>query len=160
MKIEYVVQHSIFGGVKMDMRERIQEIILLNKEIFENAFLNIKTTDDEILQTEQILGFKIPDSYIWFLKEFGHGGFLFEFMGYGLNGKSIFAEETLKQRENGLPLNLLIFQNCDEYYECINVDNGGVVSWSMYDKMGVVDTNHNFYEYFIECLENTIDNYE
>lgn len=81
-------------------------------------------------------------------------------VGRRLNGKPIFAEETLKQRENGLPANLLIFQNCDEYFDCINVDNGNVVCWSMYDKDGVVDKYQDFYAYFIECLENAIDNYE
>lgn len=143
----------------MDKKEQILDILNSNEEIFDGAFLDRKAADEEIAKTEQELGFKIPDSYIWFLKEIGHGGFFFEFMGYGKNDVAIFAAETLKQRENGLPENLLIIQNCDEYFDCLNISTGNVVSWSIYDNDGVIDKEMDFYDFFIECLENAIDSF-
>ncbi|MDO5155917.1 MAG: SMI1/KNR4 family protein [Eubacteriales bacterium] len=143
----------------MDEREQIIELIQTNEEVFEDAFLEKKATDEEITQAEEVLGFEIPESYVWFLKEIGHGGCMFEFMGYGLTGKAIFADETLSQRENGLPDNLMIIQNCDEYFDCINVEDGSIVTWSQYDKDGVIDKAEDFYSYFLECIEDAIENY-
>lgn len=79
-------------------------------------------------------------------------------MGYGINGKAIFAEETLLQRDNVLPHNLLIIQNCDEYYDCINVSTGMVVTWSLYNRDGVVSKNLDFFDYLIAEIENAIEN--
>ena len=97
---------------------------------------------------------------MWFLKKYGHGGFFFEFLGYGLTGNPLFVRETLKQRENGLPENLMVIENCDEYVACINTDNGNIVSWSNYDNDGMIVKQTCFEDYFIDCIENAIDNYD
>ena len=97
---------------------------------------------------------------MWFLKKYGHGGFVFEFIGYGLTGNPLFVRETLKQRENGLPENLMVIENCDEYVACINTDNGNIVSWSNYDNDGMIVKKTCFEDYFIDCIENAIDNYD
>lgn len=93
------------------------------------------------------------------MKEFNHGGLFFEFLGYGLNGTALFVEETKLQRQNGMPNHLLVIQNCDEYVDCINVENNHIVSWSCYDHNGIIDKGMNFYEYFIDCIENAIENF-
>lgn len=140
-------------------REQIQTIIKDNAEVFENVFLMRNPSTEEIEQAEQELQFKIPENYLWFLKQYGHGGFFFEFLGYGLNGDALFVKETLKQRANGLPANLLVIESCDEYVVCINVDDGNIVSWSHYDNDGIIKKNDCFEDYFIECLENAVENY-
>ena len=112
------------------------------------------------MRAEQELGFEIPENYLWFLKKYGHGGFFFEFLGYGLTGNPLFVRETLKQRENGLPENLMVIENCDEYVACINTDNGNIVSWSNYDNDGMIVKQTCFEDYFIDCIENAIDNYD
>lgn len=119
-----------------------------------------KPSDEDIKKAEQELGFEIPESYIWFLKQYGHGGFFFEFLGYGRNGNALFVRETLKERKNGLPANLLVIENCDEYVVCINTDNGNIVSWSHYDNDGIIMKQVSFEDYFIDCLNNAIDNYD
>ena len=144
----------------MEKRDKIIELITSNKKVFDGAFLERKATDEEIENAEKELGFSIPDSYKWFLKEIGHGGYFFEFMGYGMDGSAIFVEETLNYRKNGLPNNLLIIENCDEYVYCIDVLTDNIVSWSAYDNDGVIDTGMDFYDFFIDCIENAIDNYE
>lgn len=49
------------------------------------------------------LSFLLKMDDLRFLNKYGHGGFFFEFLGYGLTGNPLFVRETLKQRENGLP---------------------------------------------------------
>lgn len=141
-------------------REQIQARIEANAEIFEDAFFMTKPSDKDIQKSEQELGFKIPESYRWFLKEYGHGGFFFEFLGYGITGSALFVQETLKERKKGLPDNLLVVENCDEYVMCINTDNGNIVSWSHYDNDGILMRYASFEEYFMDRLNNAIDNYE
>jgi len=141
-------------------REEIVEIINAHQYMFDKAFVTHKATDEDIKEAEKILGIKIPADYVWYLKTFGHGGCMFEFMGVGLNGRIIFAEETLKERENGLPNNLLIFQNCDEFYDCINVDDGSIVTWSEYDNAGIIEVADDFCQYFYETIEAAIENFD
>lgn len=143
----------------MSAEEEILQLLKSHDEIFADAFLDRKATDDEIKVAEQRLGFTIPKEYVWFLKEIGHGGNMFEFMGYGLNGKAVFVEATLREREFGMPDNLMVFQNCDEFVDCINVDDGTVVTWSPYDNSGIIEVADDFYEYFIDSIMNAIDNF-
>lgn len=140
-------------------KEKIVTLIEQNEEVFNNAFLRRFPSEDELQTAEDILGLKIPEDYKWFLQKYGHGGFFFEFLGYGLNGKAMFVEETLKQREYGLPLDLLVIENCDEYVVCINVNSGNVVSWSRSDNDGGIKMEDSFLAYFLDCVENAIDNY-
>lgn len=110
-----------------------------------------RATDKEILQAEQQLGVKIPAPFVWFLKEFGSGGYWFDFIGYTKNGKAQFVEETLNQRENGLPENFLVIEDCDEFYHCLDTSNGKITSWSQYDNDGVIYRFDNFYD-FLEII--------
>lgn len=141
-------------------RKKIKTLIEDHAEVFVGAFLMTKPSAEAIKNAEQELGFEIPESYIWFLKQYGHGGFFFEFLGYGLTGNALFVGETLKERKNGLPEKLLVIENCDEYVVCINTDNGNIVSWSRYDNDGIIVKFASFEDYFIDCLNNAIDNYD
>ena len=140
-------------------REDIINMINLHNEMFQNAFVSRKATDADIKAAEGKLGFEIPEDYVWYLKEFGHGGCMFEFLGIGLNERMVFVEETIKMRKHGLPDNLLIFQNCDEFCDCINVEDGSVVTWSMYDNAGIIEVADDFCQYFYENIESAIENY-
>lgn len=140
-------------------REQIKILVENNKEIFEGAFLMNVPCDEDINAAKQALGFKIPESYLWFLKHYGYGGFFFSFLGYGLTGEVIFVQETLELRKRGLPENLMVIENNDEYVICIDVQSGNVVSWSYHDSSGIIIMNCCFEDYFLERLNNAIDNY-
>lgn len=140
-------------------REQIETLIRDQEEVFQDAFLLTNHSDEDIKSAEQALDFEIPESYLWFLKKYGHGVFFFELLGYSLTGNFLFVSETLKQRENGLPENLMVIENCDEYVVCINTNNGNIVSWSHYDNDGMIVKQTCFEDYFIDCIENAIDNY-
>lgn len=144
------------------MKDKQKEIINLineNEEIFEGSFLKRSPTEEEIKKAEMSLGFQIPDSYLWFLNEFDHGGFFFEFLGYGLNGVALFVEKTLYEREFGLPKMLLVIEDLDEYVNCIDTISNKIVSWSKHDRDDIIDVADNFYEHFIDNINNAIDNY-
>lgn len=50
-------------------------------------------------------------------------------------------------------------ENCDDYVVCIDSSNGKVVSWSKYDKDSVIAVANDFYEYFMDRVENAIANF-
>ena len=127
--------------------------------MFENAFLMRFPTAEELSEAKERLGFAIPEEYAWFLKTFGHGGVFFEFLGYGINGNALLVEKTLYERQFGLPKELLVIENCDEYVVCIDSLNGRVVSWSKHDKDGVIAVADDFYQYFMDRIENAIANF-
>lgn len=142
------------------MRDKIINRISSNPEVFENAFLMRFPTDEELLVAKEQLGFDIPDEYVWFLKTYGHGGFFFEFLGYGKNSAAILVEKTLHERKFGLPMELLVIEDCDEYVVCLDRVTGKVASWSKHDKDGVIAIADNFYKYFIDRIENAIENFD
>ncbi len=59
-----------------------------------------------------------------------------------------------------LPEELLVIEDCDEFVECIDTISGEIVLWSKYDKAGIVKIADNFYQHFVDKLENAIDNWE
>ena len=141
------------------MQQKILTRINENPEVFEDAFLLKFPTEEELSKAEKQLGFHIPNEYVWFLKTYGHGGFFFELLGYGLNGNAIFVNKTLHERQFGLPMELLVIEDCDEYVVCIDTVNNKVVSWSKHDKDGVIGVSESFYDYFLSRIENAIENY-
>lgn len=145
---------------KTNEQIEIEDIVRKNHTIFANAFLGKRATDEDIQRAEQQLGLQIPESYSWFLKEFGSGGYWFDFIGYCKNGKPQFIEETLEQRKNGLPEKFLIIEDCDEFYHCLDTMSEKVATWSQYDEDGVLYCFDNFYDFFKDNLENAIDNFE
>lgn len=141
------------------MQEKISKLINDNPEVFKNAFLFKFPSDKELSEAKVQLGFAIPAEYVWFLKTYGHGGFFFELLGYGINGAAMLVDKTLHERQFGLPAQLLVIEDCDEYVVCIDSTTGQVVSWSKHDKDGVIGVAENFYEYFLNRVENAISNY-
>lgn len=142
------------------MKSKIIEMIENNEEVFEDAFLMRFPTDEELADAENALGLQIPEEYVWFLKTYGHGGFFFELLGYGLNGNAIFVTKTLHEREFGLPKELLVIEDCDEYVHCIDTISKQIVSWSKYDNDGIIKVADDFYKYFLDNIDNAIENYD
>lgn len=142
------------------MKNEIVELIENNEEVFEDAFLMRFPIDEELAGAEKELGFAIPEEYVWFLKTYGHGGFFFEFLGYGLNGKAIFVDKTLQEREFGLPKELLVIEDCDEYVRCIDTNSKEIVSWSKHDSDGIIKVADSFYEHFLDNIDNAIENFD
>lgn len=133
-------------------------IISLINQYEQNGDFNYATvTDDMITAAEEKLGVKLPEQYIDFLKEYGHGGIAgIEVMGVGLTGRMLFVDTTLEYREDDLPDNLVVVENVDEYLTCIDCDTEKIVSW---DFSGYIKEDYDsFDEYLLDQMNSAIEN--
>ena len=75
------------------MYDKIVKIISQYEE--KGDFTHPNVDDKDLYDAEKILNLKIPEQYVWFLKNYGHGGLDgIETLGVGKNGKMIFVEFT------------------------------------------------------------------
>lgn len=136
------------------MNDKIRELI--SQYAADSDFTHVAPTKEMIEAAESTLGFNVPDQFLQFLNEYSYGGIGFEILGIGFDDSVAFLEETLEYREEGLPDNLLVVENCDEWLYCIDVNTGEVVSW-YYD--GEVITNYpSFDEYLLDRLQDAFEN--
>ncbi len=109
-----------------------------------------------LAEVEEKLGFSVPEQFRDYLNTYSHGGIGFEILGIGFDGSISFLEETLEYREDGLPKNLLVVENCDEWLYCIDVNTGEVVSWSIDENPRV--EYPSFDDYLADRLNDAIEN--
>lgn len=137
------------------MNQAIDDII---REYEKPGDFNYATVTDEVIKAaENELSIALPEQYKMFLRRFGHGGIAgIEILGVGLTGKKIFAEYTIEYRKEGLPSNLVIIENVDEYFMCINCDNEKIVSWDM---SGYIKEEYEcFDEYLLAQINDAVEN--
>ena len=121
-------------------------------------FTYASVSDEMLEQSEQILKITIPEEYRQFLKEFGHGGIGgIEILGVGKNCKKIFEQETLKYRSYGMPEELIVIENCDEWVYCINTMDGAIVKW-LKGCAEYAMAFSSFDEYLLSRLNDIIEN--
>ena len=110
-----------------------------------------------LANAEDILGLKLPKQYVDFLKMFGHGGIGgIEIIGIGLTGRLIFVERTLDYRDEGLPDNLVVIENVDEWVDCIDCNTGKVVSWDF--TRYIKEDYSSFDDYLMDQINSAIEN--
>ncbi len=115
-------------------------------------------TEDMLNKAEKRLEVRLPEEYRYFLKKFGHGGIGgIEILGIGKNGVMIFEKETLKYRTYGLPNELVIVENCDEWVYCVNSLDGKVVMWSR-GSSGYSEAFDNFETYLYDRVKDMLEN--
>lgn len=70
--------------------------------------------EDKILKIEQDLQVTLPDSYKWFLRNYGSGGvYGIDLLGYDFGGASV-VETTREYHEyRGLPSGLVVIEHVD-----------------------------------------------
>ena len=122
------------------------------KKDFTYSPLSLEMIND----SENKLGIKLPDDFLWFLNTYGAGGIGFDV--FGVAGKELeFVKETMYNRSEDMPWNLLAIENCDEWIYCIDCDNGKVLMWSPWE--GLSDYCYNsFSEYLLDRLESSTEN--
>lgn len=78
---------------------------------------------------QEQLDVTIPRQFLECLGACSHGGIGgVEILGVGLTGTMLFLDVTVRYRRYGLPHNLLVVENCDEWLYCLDCDIGEVVS--------------------------------
>ncbi|MDD5807283.1 MAG: SMI1/KNR4 family protein [Eggerthellales bacterium] len=136
------------------MNEQIDRLI--GQYGMSDSFSHIPPTQEMLAEVKEKLGFDVPCQFLEFLNCYSYGGLGFEILGIGFDGSIAFLEETLEYREDGLPGNLLVVENCDEWLYCIDVDTNEIVSWCI-DEDPRVDYSC-FDDYLLNRLSDTIEN--
>ncbi|MED4401582.1 SMI1/KNR4 family protein [Metabacillus fastidiosus] len=111
--------------------------------------------DSKISSIEKMLHVKLPESYKWFLREYGTGGIVgIEILGGGLREVPTCVRETEEWRKYGLPPDLVVIQNYGVGVYCLDtsrlVNNEcPVIDWERDDE-GAINEYENFYTFLIE----------
>jgi antitoxin YobK len=110
---------------------------------------------DEIAKDLSVI---LPEGYVWFLQNYGHGNiFGSEILGTGLVKPYSVVKRTLYCRERGMPLHFIAIVHCDEYYYCLDTETGKLMNWSPFES-GIYLRSESFLDYFLEDLENSVLN--
>lgn len=137
------------------MNDRIRALIAQHEQ--DAFFTHVAPTSEMIASAQRLLGVTIPQQYIDYLEDYSHGGVGgVEVLGVGLNGTMLFLEATLRHRKFGLPDNLLVIENCDEWQECIDCDTGEVVSWDPIE--GTIVDYSDFDAFLLDRTQDAIEN--
>lgn len=141
-------------------RDRIIQII---NQVSEQGDFTGGVNDNRISEIETMLNVRLPESYKWFIKEYGHGGIGgIEILGVSKAEIPSCVKETQKYRQYGLPEYFVVVENCDEWLYCLDLSqlaNGEcrVVDWDRKGNIGI--RSYNSFEEFLEdrfndALEN------
>lgn len=80
-------------------------------------------TDDKVMKIEEELHVKLPDSYKWFLRNYGRGGlFGVDILGWGKSEIAPVVKETRRYYIQGLPSSYVVVEDCDEFLYCVDTD--------------------------------------
>ena len=137
------------------MNDQIRALIAQHEQ--DALFTRVAPTEEMLASAQQLLGVTIPQQFVEYLNEYSHGGVGgVELLGVGLTGTMLFLEATLRHRKYGLPNNLLVVENCDEWQECIDCDTGEVVSWDPIE--GVIVDYPDFDAFLLDRIQDAIEN--
>lgn len=143
-------------------RKEINKIIATN---IKKGYFTGGTTDNIVKQIEKKLNVTLPESYKWFLMNYGSGGiFGVNILGIGKSNSPIVVTETTEYRKYGLEQNLVIIEDCDEYVYCLDtrelIDGEcPVVSWDQDVGFDCIEAN-NFNDFLLERLSEAKESWE
>lgn len=144
----------------MSSMEIIRDLI---SEYYESNDFTGSVSEIRIKQIEDMLGVVLPESYKWFIREYGHGGIGgIEIFGVSKAEIPSCVKATQNYRQYDLPQKFVVIENCDEWLHCLDTDkitNGDcpVVDWDRKGNIGIrsFDTFLKFLEErFKDAAEN------
>lgn len=142
-----------------------EKIIRLISDNYDKGIFCSSIADKVIEDIERDLDLVLPESYKWYIKKYGCGGIGIDIYGVTKTDRKLVVEETLRYKNKGLPQNLVVIADVGEYIYCLDLrtkdrEDCPIVSWSYYDKDGIVKTSNSFYKFLIDDIEDTIDNWD
>lgn len=136
-----------------------EKVINMIKEYSDDGDFIGEVPNDEIINVaEKELGLNLPDEYKWFIKNYGQGGIGgVQILGVSKVNKPMFRDVTVEYRNYGLPNNLIVIENCDEWLYCLDTDTEKVIAW---DRIrGVLGERYNtFLEFLADRFNDEIEN--
>ncbi|OKP67880.1 spore coat protein [Paenibacillus sp. P3E] len=140
------------------MNEKIIKMIEEHSE--ERDFFG-GASEEDILNAEEMLGLKFPQSYREFLKEYGSGGICgVEIVGVQGNLGASVVKATERWRNIGLDMGLIVIEDSGEFVRCMysaDVNDERVFSWIRGG--GELSVRYEtFDDYTIDMFQEGIDN--
>ena len=135
-----------------------QQIIdLIEAHAASDSFTYASPSSSLLEKVQADLDVTLPEQYVAFLNKYGDGGFNgFEIIGVGKSDAAFFEEDTQRYREYGLPNNLVMVENCDEWVYCIDCNDGSIVSW---DFNGYQKKDYEcFDDYLLDRISDAVEN--
>lgn len=138
----------------------------MNKEKLTNFFKRNMEPDDftggvddkQIDYVQDTLKLKLPESYKWFLNNYGSGGLYgVDILGVAKSNIATVVIETESYRDLGLSEDLIVIEDIDEYSYCLVTSNMvnnecPVIAWNKQGGLDDYNTAENFYEYLSQRL--------
>ncbi|OYD09070.1 SMI1/KNR4 family protein [Paludifilum halophilum] len=142
-----------------ELQKKIVEMI---KEHSSKDSFAESVNKEKIAEIEHELGVELPESYKWFVEQYGKGGIGIEVFGVERNGNHSVTEETLFYRQFNLPKSYVVIEDAGEWVYCLVTDKlqdgeCPVVDWDQLGGTGIMKYE-NFYEYIIESFTDSIEN--
>ncbi|MCU5583855.1 SMI1/KNR4 family protein [Bacillus toyonensis] len=121
---------------------------------------------DTIQEAAQMLNLTFPNSYLWFLKQYGSGGL----DGMDINGcettaadSSVVYHTKLYRETYNLPEQYIVLNDIDGTVTCLDTNQMKdgecpVVFWSRFSKELYAITYENFGDYLLDSLQESVDN--
>ncbi|TYS59879.1 SMI1/KNR4 family protein [Sutcliffiella horikoshii] len=140
-----------------------------------STFINdYKETDDftggvdkaQITLVQNELGVKLPESFKWFLSNYGSGGmFGVDIQGVGKSNRPSVVVNTKRYRDLGLKNDLVVIENSGEYAYCLytsNMENNEcpIIAWNRVGGLDDYYTAKNFYEFLSQRLLDAKESWE
>ncbi|BCE06659.1 MAG: SMI1/KNR4 family protein [Bacillus sp. (in: Bacteria)] len=121
--------------------------------------------EEIIIEIEKELQTTLPESYKWFLKNYGSGGMYGIEIEGSINKKATVVDRTKVYRDHfGLPKGIVVIEYVDEFSYCLDTNKMKdrecpVILWA--NEAGYGRTvAQSFLEYFFERLKEKKENWE
>lgn len=137
-----------------------QIINLIKQYEIENDFYG-KVSEDDIKYVEESLGITFPESYKWFIGNYGSGGICgVDILGIEKKDNSSVFNATKRYRKLGLDSGCAVIEDLGEFIMCIDTNNENkVIRWDI----ATMNKEHRydvFYEYLLDTFQEAIDNWD
>jgi len=140
------------------MNEKILEII---EQYEEKKDFYGKVKEDEVAYVESLLNVKFPESYKWFILNYGSGGICgVEILGIEKRNDSSVIKVTERYRKLGLGSECIVIEDLGEFIMCIDTSKDEqIIRWDRVNKTNEYRYK-SFYEYLIDTFQEAIDNFD
>lgn len=115
---------------------------------------------------QDTLKLKLPESYKWFLTNYGSGGiFGVYILGVAKSNIPSVVIETERYRDLGMSENLVVIEDMDEYAYCLDINKMEnnectVIAWNRQGGLDDYNTANNFYKFLSQRLLNAKEAWE
>lgn len=135
-----------------------EELMNFIDEHKEEAFFTGGVDESQINVVQNELGVKLPESYKWFLTNYGSGGiFGVDILGVDRSNILSVVSNTKDRRNMGMDKDLVIIEDLGEYAYCLHtskMENNEclLIAWNMPGGLDDYNAAKNFYDFLSQRL--------